>query len=162
MAQKRRSKGDGGIRQRKDGRWEATVSRGDGTRTFHYTKTRQEALRWLAQAQRILEQGAALPDEKQTLAAYLDTWLTNITPTRAPGTVGRHREMVRLHIVPRLGNVKLAKLTPLQVQSLYSALLTDGLSPSTVSRVHAVLHKALDDAQQFDLVARNVADRVTA
>lgn len=159
---RRRGKGEGGIRLRSDGRWEATVSRGDGTRKYHYAATRQDAARWLAQAQRAVEQGIVLPDERQTLAAYLDGWLTRIAPTRAPGTVKRHAELVRLYIVPALGRQRLARLTPLHVQTLYSDLLDDGLSPATVNRVHAVLHKALEDAMRLDLIPRNVADRVTA
>jgi integrase len=69
---------------------------------------------------------------------------------------------VRLHIVPTLGKAKLARLTQQQLASLYAAKLKEGLSPSTVARVHAVLHKALSDAERLDLVQRNVSSLVRA
>lgn len=159
---KRRARGEGSVRQRKDGRWEASLACGDGTRKSHYTKTQRDALRWLAEAKRTLEQGAMLPDERQTVAAYLDGWLVNIASEVKAGTLQRHAEIVRLNIVPRIGRVKLARLTPLQVQTLYSELLASGLAPATVVRVHAVLHKALDDAVRLDVLPRNVCDKVRA
>jgi len=159
MAQ-RRGRGEGGVRLRADGRWEASIAVGDGSRKSHYTKTQRDALRWLADARRSIEQGAALPDERQTVAAYLTTWLASVEHDLKAGTVQRHAEIVRLHLVPRLGRLKLAKLTPLAVQSLYSDLLASGLAPSTVERIHAVLHKALEDAVRLDALPRNVCDRV--
>src|SRR5258706_12628243 len=126
MAQ-RRGRGEGSIRLRADGRWEASIAVGDGPSKSHYAKTQREALRWLADAKRSIEQGAALPDERQTVAAYLATWLATVSHDLKPGTTQRHAEIMRLHLVPRLGRLKLAKLTPLQVQSLYSELLESGL-----------------------------------
>jgi|GraSoi_2013_60cm_1033757.scaffolds.fasta_scaffold174730_2 hypothetical protein len=78
MAQKRRGRGEGSVRLRADGRREASIAVGDGTRKSHYAKTQREALRWLADARRAIEQGAVLPDERQTVAAYLATWLTEM------------------------------------------------------------------------------------
>src|SRR5258706_4702275 len=159
MAQ-RRGRGEGSIRLRTDGRWEASIAVGDGTRKSHYAKTQREALRWLADARRAIEQGAVLPDERQTLATYLATWLATVAHDLKPGTMQRHEEIVRLHLTPRLGRLKLARLTPLQIQSLYSDLLESGLAPATVERIHAVLHKSLEDAVRLDVLPRNVCDRV--
>ncbi len=160
MAQKRRGRGEGSVRLRADGRWEASIAVGDGTRKSHYAKTQREALRWLADARRAIEQGAVLPDERQTLATYLATWLATVAHDLKPGTMQRHEEIVRLHLTPRLGRLKLARLTPLQIQSLYSDLLESGLAPATVERIHAVLHKSLEDAVRLDVLPRNVCDRV--
>lgn len=160
MAGKRRGRGEGSIRLRADGRWEASVSRGDGTRKSHYTRTRQEAQRWLAQAVRARDQGIVLPDERLTVAAYLEQWLMTVAHELKAGTLQRHAEIARLHIAPRIGSKKLAQLTPLQVQALYTDLLSSGLAAGTVERVHAVLHKALEDGVRLDLLPRNVCDRV--
>jgi len=68
---------------------------------------------------------------------YLDRWLPTGLPT-VRGTVKertlvRHEEVVRLHLKPTLGNVKLPKLNALGVQELYRAKLEAGLSPRTGS-----------------------------
>lgn len=53
---------------------------------------------------------------------------------------------MRLHLVPALGHVKLKNLSPAYVRGLYRGKLDSGLSPTSVQRVHALLHKALKQA----------------
>jgi integrase len=72
---------------------------------------------------------------------------------------------VQKHILPTLGRVKLQKLTPVMINSLYAQLLKDGkvcgsggLSANSVRRVHATLHRALNDAVRWDLFSRNPCD----
>jgi integrase len=56
----------------------------------------------------------------------------------------------------------LKNLTPAHVQSLYRDKLDSGLAPATVQKVHAVLHKALDQATSWSLVPRNPTNAVKA
>jgi integrase len=67
-----------------------------------------------------------------------------------------------LHVIPLLGTTALAKLAAHQVQWLYSTKHSEGLSSTTVYHLHAVLHKALVQAERLELVARNVCDLVDA
>jgi integrase len=90
---------------------------------------------------------------------YLDHWLETTRPTVRPGTIRRYRELIRLHVVPALGGIRLAKLTAADVQRLYADRLTV-LSPTTVRYIHSVLHHALDDAVKWGLLVRNVCDAV--
>jgi hypothetical protein len=50
-----------------------------------------------------------------------------------------------------------AKLTAQQIEALYATKLKEGFSPGSVQHLHAVLHKALHDAERLGLVMRNVA-----
>jgi integrase len=68
--------------------------------------------------------------------------------------------MIRRHISPALGRVKLERLTAAHVQSLYASKLRDGLKPSSVRYIHAVLHRALEQAVRFHLIPFNPASRV--
>ncbi len=74
----------------------------------------------------------------------------------------RHEQIVRLHLKPALGRVKLSKLTPAHVQGLYRDKLESGLSAATVQKIHAVLHKALAQALKWNMIPRNAADAVKA
>jgi hypothetical protein len=56
--------------------------------------------------------------------------------------------------------VKLSKLFPANVQALYAAKLSDGLKPSTMRSIHAVLHCALEQAVKWNLIPRNLARSV--
>jgi integrase len=67
---------------------------------------------------------------------------------------------VRRHIIPAIGKVPIAKLTPLQVQKVLNDLEASGLSPRTAQYVHATLRVALKQALKWGLVARNVATLV--
>ena len=74
----------------------------------------------------------------------------------------RHEQIVRLHLKPALGRLKLSKLTPAHVQGLYRDKLDSGLSSATVHKIHTVLHKALAQALKWNMIARNAADAVKA
>lgn len=161
----RRGRNEGSIRYREsDGRWEATVSVGDGTgrRKSFYGKTRREVAAKLSAALRDLDQGLTLADERQTVVAYLTSWLATIEPTVDQATHLHHASNVRIHLVPAIGGIRLAQLRAQHVAQLYAAKLASGLSPTTVHHLHATLHKALEAAVRLGIVARNVSDLVDA
>jgi integrase len=70
--------------------------------------------------------------------------------------------LVRNHISPTLGRVKLSKLTPAHVRSLYREKLDTGLSPRSVNYIHVCLHKALKQAVLDGMIPRNVTEAVKA
>jgi integrase len=65
------------------------------------------------------------------------------------------------HIIPALGHMQSQKLTPQRVQAFYSHMQQEGLSAKSVSNIHGLLHKALDQAVRWGLVPRNVCDAVS-
>lgn len=152
--------GEGSIRQRKNGAWEARLHLPDGRRTSIYADTRQEAARRLAEALRDRDKGIPIVGEKQTVGQYLTSWLEMVKPTIRPRTWKRYQELLTLHVIPTLGKISLAKLTPQHVLALYRAKLDAGLSSSTVHHIGTVLHGALAQAERLDLVARNVCSLV--
>ena len=60
------------------------------------------------------------------------------------------------------GRIPLSKLAPQDVQKLINRKLATGLSPRRCQYIHAVLRRALGEAERFGLVARNVAKLVKA
>ena len=61
------------------------------------------------------------------------------------------------HIIAVLGKIRLARLTPTDVQKLLAARLASGLKPRSAQQIHAILRRALGQAYRQGLVARNVA-----
>jgi integrase len=159
---RRRGHNEGSVFQRADGRWVASISLEDGKRRDVYGRTRKEAAEKLLRLQRDLHAGLPLVREDQTVEQYLTSWINDIRAHLRIRSFARYDAAVRLHIVPTIGKVKLARLTQQQLESLYAAKLKEGLSPSTVARVHAVLHKALADAERLELIQRNVSSLVRA
>src|SRR5690606_31752583 len=68
-----------------------------------------------------------------------------------------YADIVHRHLVPQLGQTRLSKLTPQRVQQLLNELREAGYSPRTVQYTHAVLRRALGQAERWGLVSRNVA-----
>jgi integrase len=105
-------------------------------------------------------QGGFVDGGKKTVREYFAEWLPAVEPTLRPSTARKYSDAARLHIVENIGNVRLSKLTPGDIQGLYSNRLAAGLSPTTVHHLHAILHRALDQAVKWGYVMRNVADAV--
>ncbi len=157
----RRGNGEGSVRKRKDGRWEGrySVQTPDGPKQKTvYGKTRKEVAEKLTEAMAGRDKGLVLDAGKLTVAEHLERWLEDVVkPSAAHRTYSAHAQQVRTHIAPTLGRVKIKELRKAHIDRLYREKLDSGLSPSTVRRIHAVLHKALEEAVKGDLIPRNPA-----
>ncbi len=156
----RRSRGEGSVYKRKDGLWVARYEAA-GKRKYLYGKTKKIVTDRLRE--RMSSGLTSLVPEADTMlvGSYLDRWLPTVRGTVKDRTLTRHEEVVRLHLKPTLGNVKLRKLNALDVQELYRAKLEAGLSPRTVQIVHTTLHKALKQAVRWSLLPGNVTAAVS-
>ena len=155
--------GDGGIRRRPDGLWEArycVVIDGIAHRRSVYGRTRDEIGRKLRVALKARDDGMPLPMTRETVGEFLARWIDGAAPSLRPPSVRRYRNVLDGYIIPAIGNRRLRDLQPYEVQVLYSSLIARGLSPATVRLVHFVLHRALDQAARWGLVVRNVTDLV--
>src|SRR5215218_2937295 len=159
------AKGDG-ITKRKDGRYMAryTVHTPDGPkRKVIYSRTYKEGERKLAEARGDAARGIVFDTKGVTVGDFLTWWLEDVVkPNKSHRTYATHRQQVRSHIAPALGWIKLEALRKAHVDRLYADLLRakpegSGLAPSSVRRVHAVLHAALEEAVRSDLIPRNPA-----
>ena len=163
---RKRGNGEGTIHRRKGGGWCAqyTVYTSEGRkRKTLYGKTRAEVGRRLAGALSDREHGLTFDAGNLVLEDYLDRWLSDsVRDSVKQRTFESYAYVVRLHLSPSLGHVKLKTLSPAHVQGLYRSKLDSGLSLRTVQLIHTTLHKALKQAVQWGLVPRNVTEAVTA
>jgi integrase len=130
-------------------------------RKYCYGKTRREVQEQLRAALHEQQQGTLITAPQQTVAQFLTQWLENQQSAIRPRSHERYEQLVRLHVLPTLGRIQLQKLTPQQIQTLYTHKIREGLSQTTVGMIHTVLHKALGNALRWGLVARNVCDAVS-
>lgn len=164
MARAARGKGEGSVYQTKDGRWVAQVEAGRATtgrrRYARATRrTKAEALKALTDLQRQVAAGVAA-DRTLTVAAYLDRWCDDVLPYSGvtDSTVQKYRWVCGTWIKPRIGTVRLDRLTPAHVQTMLRDLeRSAGLAPRSRLQARTVLRRALAHAQRTDLVTRNAA-----
>ena len=116
----------------------------------------------LARALSDREGGLIFDAGNQSVGEYMDRWLNDsLRDTVRQSTLVRYEQLVRLHISPALGRIAHKSLSAAHVQGFYRDRLDSGLSPATVHKIHAVLHKALDQAV-WSLVPRNLTEVVMA
>ncbi len=136
----------------------------DGSR-LRSTKTyadREAAVLALAQFEAARLSGALPVPSRMTVRDWLDYWLEDvIRPNRAYTTYYCYWSMVKNHIGPGLGSIRLQALMPHQIQQYYTRMLREGgLSPNSVHKHHILLHTALKLAYQQGVISANPVDRV--
>ena len=174
---KRRPNGDGTIRKRPDGRWEARIVVGhkkNGMPIYKsvFGKTQSEAtvkLHTMIDAFR----GVDLTEDCMvTLNGWLDRWLAYMQKIVRPTTLKKYVFYADAYVRPYLGDKKISAVTVTDVQRLYNKLQKSGrvnshpqlgheLSGNTVRAVHMMLHEALEMAVNERIIASNPTDGTT-
>ncbi|MHB1343036.1 MAG: tyrosine-type recombinase/integrase [Thermoleophilia bacterium] len=128
--------------------------------------TKKEAQVELTETLRELQHGSYVEPTKVTVKEFLSLeWLPAIEATIRPATLASYTTHVNAHLVPRIGTVPLQALSAGQINRLYGDLRKNGrargpggLSPNSVRRIHATLHRALRDAVRWGYLSRNPVD----
>ena len=178
MANKRRPQGDGTIRKRGDGRWEARIIVGhknDGSPMYKsaFAKTQKSALKQLHQLIDLYRDVDLTEDCRMTLGEWLDKWLDEyMIFTVRESTLDSYRAMVKNQVKPFIGGKQIASLTTADMQKFYNKIKKEGrvrehpihgktLADSMVRGVHMMLHEALDTAVKERLIAKNPTNGTT-
>ncbi len=171
---KKRANGEGNIRKRSDGRWEGRYTAGydpqTGKRIIKNVlgKTQAEVKAKLTKALEDSKELDVIRTDEYTVAEWLRLWYDLYAePNVRPTTAASYRRSIELHVIPRIGDIKLNRLTSRELQKLYKDLLENGrlrevqkeknpgLSNSTVRGIHMMLHNALNRAVKERLILRN-------
>jgi len=161
---KRRAKGEGSLFYSETlTRWVGQITLPNGKKRTKYGKTQGEVKKWMLEQRKAVQDNNYLSDENITLDSFLTRYIEDVaTNTLAPRTLLSYKSLIKNHISPDLGNIKISKLRPEQLQALYTKKLNDGLSRRTVQYIHQFLHTVLQVAYKWGLVLRNVVDLADA
>jgi integrase len=104
----------------------------------------------------------ATSSAKGTVAALCNEWLDYAAPSFSPKTVETTRMYIEDPIVPVLGSMPVAKLTPMDLDRFYRELLEVGRSrgpyaPATIRRVHGIVRRALTQGVRWGWITHNPA-----
>jgi integrase len=126
--------------------------------------TKSDALAAMAELQGDAANGQVVEPSKMTVGQYLDRWLIAVKSSVRSSTYKSFKGHVDLYLEPALESIPLQALDRATIRTAYGAMQrTSGeakaLSDKTVHNVHVTLHRALADAMNDGLVARNPADR---
>lgn len=160
MAQKRGARRTtGSIRRLPSGRYQARVRSPSGEMqpapdTF---ATKVEADRWLASAVTDQAQGRWVDARagKITLRRFCEQWMEG-KAALAPKTIELYDYLLSRLLLPQLGDVELANLSPARVRTWRADLLRGGQpGPSTVAKAYRLLSAMMATAVVDNVVARN-------
>ena len=171
---KKRANGEGSIRKKPSGRWEGRYTRGIDPVTGRAiqksvsAKTQTECKEKLAKA---IRENRGVPlnhTGDYTAAEWCRLWFeTYSKPNIRYNTAKGYEGIIKHHIIPAIGAIKLKQLSSIHIQRMYNDLKENGrmprgakqndkpLSNTFVRRVHAVLQAALKQAVKERLIPYN-------
>lgn len=168
----KRDRGEGTIEQRGD-TWRLRY-RVNGKRfTQSVRGTKADALKELRRLLQSADEGEHIAPAKVTLNQWYDQWVLllerrqdGVQAKRGRGaisarTLERYQELMRLHVLPKLGRHPLQRLTPTDFDDLYLALEAK-LSAGTVRYVHVVAGACLGAAERKGIIKSNPVSRAEA
>jgi integrase len=146
----------GSVRRLASGRYQARLP--DGSPAPDTFPTKAEASRWLSLAEADLVRGTFVHpslNANVTVAEWLDEWRASHSLHKRPTTLVRDESAIRRHLIPRLGDIQLAKLRQTDVQAFVADLRRE-VGPGTTRSIYGVLRAALN-AVNAELLARSPA-----
>jgi hypothetical protein len=108
----------------------------------------------------VLSGPAAEAVRGMTTGEWLERWLGSRVSLRASTSRG-YAAHVRAYLIPHLGRIPLAQLSPGDVQAMFTAVIRGGaalghpVSAATLHRIHATLRAALNAAVRAGLISVN-------
>ena len=172
---KKRKQGEGTLRKRADGRWEARVVIGYDEKGNPITKnvTAMEKGKCLEKLEQLKEKcGVQLTGKVKAEMAFgdwMDFWYQQYAKqTLRPTTQSGYENMIYNHIITDIGKIPLNKLTQNDLQQFYTRLKNGGrkvrtelygkgLSDRMVRGCHAMCRKALEKAVADGIIRINPA-----
>lgn len=180
----RRTKGEGTLRKRKDGRWEGWFNigkdeNGKTKRKSVTAKTKSECQEKLNKAkeeylkeQSVLSSHTYLTNSDPTLNEWYEIWINTFCRNVIKDyTVNGYEQRFKTNILPALGDMKLSELSTVNCQQFLVGLFSDGrqrgrekhgdgLAYYSVKGIERTLSSCLQKAVDEDLIPKNPISKV--
>ena len=131
-----------------------------GKRRYHnknFNGTKKQADAWLRDALVRVDKGDPIEAAPITVNEYLQKWLNDAAkPRLRERTFQGYEDLLLRHVKPVIGKQRLADVTALDLQGIYTSMIESGISARTVRYVHAVLSSAFKQAMKWQILAQDV------
>lgn len=98
---------------------------------------------------------------KITVKEHLESWVESHGKTNLrPSTYDRYLGLIKTHLVPNLGHVRLRQLSPALIDAMCEKLYDKGLAQNTVRNAVRVLSVALEASRRYGLIDKNPAQDI--
>ena len=149
------------IAKRPDGRWRARYRDSAGREHSRHFKRKVDAQRWLDEVTTAVTTGMYVDPGRSriTVGEWSGRWLKTKVDLK-PSTRARYEDLLRVNVLPRWGEIRLADVTHEGVAAWIADLTASGLSAATVRQAHRVLSLTFSLAVRDGRLARNPADHI--
>jgi integrase len=107
------------------------------------------------EAQNSKDKGEAVEPIRQSLREYVEqSWLPAVAANVKPTSASSYRQSIA-HALTVIGDKKIQRLTPTDVQGMVTKLLADGRTPRTVGKTLTVLRIAMKHAVTLRVIPRD-------
>ena len=165
---KHRANGEGTIRKRADGRWEARYTdtrEVDPKKQMKYITNKSQKIvveKLKVALAEVTDETPLLVNNNPTIAEWLRLWLSEykISELR-DNTYESYERHIKTNLIPLIGHIKLKQLTGLKIQQMYNKLMEAkdkggyGLKGATVIKIKNILSGALQQAVVSRMIRSN-------
>lgn len=135
----------GNVRQKPSGKWEARYR--DSTDAVHYAtfETKRQAAEHLDRISADLQRGTWTDPtlSRITVQEWAVVWMEGLRNAR-PNTLRLYKSLLRCHVLPAFGHMRLDHITPDDVDAWVAVLLAnDGISSTTANRAYRILRQMM-------------------
>lgn len=124
-------------------------------------KTEREAKKALLEIENQVNKGLYIEPSSILYKDFLQDWLKDKKISVKKTTFDTYESLVNTLITPNLGQLKLSDITARHIQSFIRDLIIEhSLSDESSQKVYTIIKDSLNSAIKFDLLAKNVCDKV--
>lgn len=135
---------------------ELTPRDGKRRRKVIRSKDKKLVVKKLGELKRELAERGDIHTDNMTTGQWFNYWLDHVCQQR-PKTLANYRSLVKNHVIPTIGSVRMDKLSAAHIRRVTDAIAEKGRSPATAHTTHAIMSSALADAEREGRIARNPA-----
>jgi integrase len=150
--------------QKKDGSFERSIVVGhddDGApiRAFARGRTKSEMNEVYREISAQVQRSEYIVDKKTTVNQWSERWFKATQNPARIATYAMYEGVIRNHIIPRIGNLKLCEISEMDIKSLRNSMEQAGLT-RTIQQTLMTLDQMFSDAEKDRQMRRNVAEDI--
>ena len=153
----KRGNNEGTIYQLPSENWRAQIYI-NGQRLGKTKRSKFEAQKWLRDTLGKIDHGYTGHGANSIYEDFLNEWLTSKSNAIKKTTWSLYDSVIRNHINPILGKIKISDLSPQKIQTLYIQKEHDGVGKRTIRVVHTILNSSLKNAVKLGAIHTNPAE----
>lgn len=161
---RKKANGEGSIRKKPNGSYELQITigidplTGKIKRKSFSAKTQKEVRAKEREYYASVQNGTFVEPSKITVSEWLDNWFQNFKYAKVESSSSDfYDSIIKCHLKPGLGSIKLQKLNTMNIQEMYNNLYNNGngLSATTIGYIHLTLKQCLNKAVELKYIPNN-------